>query len=357
MTEGNKDYYEQLGVESGATAEEIKKAYRELARQYHPDANPGDPTAAEKFREVVEAHVVLSDPALRAQYDKSRQPGSAALLEDILENLDPTKLQTNVSVDERINNWLKNRSNPSAAPKPNYENPWESSDSQSTAPAPVSPAPTSSPAATPSPAPTPSPAATGASATNVTLGGESPSSPGATRSRAGTGTGAGLAGVSAAAFAADALTDAVAATAVPSYQPSLSTTPPAPAQVAAANPSSSTPPPGIAPPPPTAPALTASAHPSLSEQSTATRPDFTPVVQACANLMGTTAHGIISTGWSAVCSLIDPSCGGGQTFDTTCTQVFEATKATGEALYSFFQATRQYHAQRNAQLAYAARAR
>lgn len=103
----------------------------------------------------------------------------------------------------------------------------------------------------------------------------------------------------------------------------------------------------------TAAALTAPAQPSLSEQSTATRPDFTPVVQACANLIGTTAHGIISTGWSAVCSLIDPSCGGGQSFDTTCTQVFEATKATGEALYSFFQATRQYHAQRNAQLAYA----
>jgi hypothetical protein len=73
--------------------------------------------------------------------------------------------------------------------------------------------------------------------------------------------------------------------------------------------------------------------------------------------MGTTAHGIFRTGWSAMCDLIDPSCGGGQTFDTTCTQVFEATKATGEALYSFFQATRQYHAQRNAKLAYAARAR
>jgi hypothetical protein len=77
-------------------------------------------------------------------------------------------------------------------------------------------------------------------------------------------------------------------------------------------------------------------------------PDFKPVIEACANLIGTTARGIVSTGWSAVCSLIDPSCGGGQSFDTTCTQVFAATKATGEALYSFFQATRQYQAQRNA---------
>lgn len=103
----------------------------------------------------------------------------------------------------------------------------------------------------------------------------------------------------------------------------------------------------------TAAALTASAQASFSQQPTAEMPSFKPVVQAFANLMGTTAHGIVSTGWSAMCGLIDPSCGGGQSFDTTCTQVFDATKATGEALYSFFQATRQYHAQRNAQLAYA----
>ena len=197
------------------------------------------------------------------------------------------------------------------------------------------------------PEPAPSPAATGAFATNVTLEGESPSSSGATK-----GTGAGL-GVAAAAavLAANTLAGAVPQAA---YQPSLSTTPPAPAQVAAANPSSSTPPPGIAnTPPQVAPALTAPAQTSFSQQPTAERPDFTPVVQAFANLMGTTARGIVSTGWSAVCSLIDPNIGGGQTFDTTCTQVFEATKATGKALYSFFQATRQYHAQRNAQLAYA----
>jgi hypothetical protein len=54
-----------------------------------------------------------------------------------------------------------------------------------------------------------------------------------------------------------------------------------------------------------------------------------------------------------MCDLINPSGGGGPSFETTCTQVFEATKATGKALYSFFQATRQYQGQRNAQLAYA----
>ena len=195
------------------------------------------------------------------------------------------------------------------------------------------------------PEPAPSPATTGAFATNVTLEGESPSSSGATRSRAGTG--AGLAGTAAAAFAADALAGAVPQAA---YQHSPSAhVPPAMVATAPAAQNTSAPPLGIAnTPPPAAPALTAPAQPSLSEQSTATRPDFTPVVQACANLIGTTAHGIVSTGWSAVCSLIDPSCGGGQSFDTTCKQVFDATKATGEALYSFFQATRQYHAQRNA---------
>jgi hypothetical protein len=82
-------------------------------------------------------------------------------------------------------------------------------------------------------------------------------------------------------------------------------------------------------------------------------PSFKPVIEACANWIGTTARGIVSTGWSAICDIITPNGGGGQSFDTTCTQVFAATKATGEALYSFFQATRQYQAQRNAQFAYA----
>ncbi|HMA81409.1 MAG TPA: molecular chaperone DnaJ [Candidatus Binatia bacterium] len=65
-----KDYYELLGVGRGAGEEEIKKAYRKLALQHHPDRNPGDKQAEEKFKEVSEAYSVLSDPQKRAQYDQ-----------------------------------------------------------------------------------------------------------------------------------------------------------------------------------------------------------------------------------------------------------------------------------------------
>ncbi len=65
-----RDYYEVLGVSKGATADEIKKAYRKMAIKYHPDKNPGDKDAEEKFKEAAEAYDVLSDADKRAKYDQ-----------------------------------------------------------------------------------------------------------------------------------------------------------------------------------------------------------------------------------------------------------------------------------------------
>jgi molecular chaperone DnaJ len=67
---GKRDYYELLGIVRSAGEDEVKKAYRKLALQYHPDRNPGDKQAEERFKEVSEAYQVLSDPQKRAQYDK-----------------------------------------------------------------------------------------------------------------------------------------------------------------------------------------------------------------------------------------------------------------------------------------------
>src|SRR5215468_9303263 len=65
-----RDHYEVLGVAKNASEADVKKAYRKLARQYHPDRNPGDKTAAAKFKEVQDAYDVLSDKSKRAQYDQ-----------------------------------------------------------------------------------------------------------------------------------------------------------------------------------------------------------------------------------------------------------------------------------------------
>ena len=70
-----RDYYEVLGVSKGASADEIKKAYRKLAVKYHPDKNPGDKEAEEKFKEAAEAYSVLCDPDKKARYDQFGHAG------------------------------------------------------------------------------------------------------------------------------------------------------------------------------------------------------------------------------------------------------------------------------------------
>jgi molecular chaperone DnaJ len=75
MAESKRDYYEVLGVSKGASDDEIKKAYRKLAKKYHPDMNPGDKEAEAKFKEVNEAYSVLSDEQKRARYDQFGHAG------------------------------------------------------------------------------------------------------------------------------------------------------------------------------------------------------------------------------------------------------------------------------------------
>lgn len=65
-----RDFYEILGVSKSASADEIKKAYRKVAMQYHPDRNPGDKAAEEKFKEAAEAYEILSDTDKKAKYDR-----------------------------------------------------------------------------------------------------------------------------------------------------------------------------------------------------------------------------------------------------------------------------------------------
>ena len=70
MADNKRDYYEVLGVDKSASDDVIKKAYRKLAKQYHPDLNPGDKNAEAKFKEVNEAYEVLSDKDKKVRYDQ-----------------------------------------------------------------------------------------------------------------------------------------------------------------------------------------------------------------------------------------------------------------------------------------------
>lgn len=78
LHDNGKDYYAILGVSPGAPDEELKRAYRRLALQYHPDKNPGNPKAEERFKEISEAYAVLADQAKRRQYDAFRQAQAGA---------------------------------------------------------------------------------------------------------------------------------------------------------------------------------------------------------------------------------------------------------------------------------------
>ncbi len=74
----DKDFYKVLGVDKDVSAADLKKTYRKLARQYHPDSNPGDAKAEAKFKEISEAYAVLNDPEQREEYDQIRAMGSGA---------------------------------------------------------------------------------------------------------------------------------------------------------------------------------------------------------------------------------------------------------------------------------------
>src|SRR6266487_729350 len=71
-----RDYYGLMGLDPDATEEEIRKAYRRLALQWHPDRNPDNPQAADRFKEISEAYAVLIDPAKRHTYDRARAAGA-----------------------------------------------------------------------------------------------------------------------------------------------------------------------------------------------------------------------------------------------------------------------------------------
>ena len=96
----DRDYYRVMGLSAEATDDELRKTYRRLVLRWHPDRNPGDPRAAERFREISEAYAVLIDPAKRRQYDESRRLGAGGRFnyrqEDIFRDLFANPAASNV---------------------------------------------------------------------------------------------------------------------------------------------------------------------------------------------------------------------------------------------------------------------
>ena len=84
MAEAKRDYYEVLGVSKDVDEATLKKAYRKVAKKYHPDMNPGDAEAEKKFKEASEAYAILSDPEKRRQYVKVEQEEPADMAALIL---------------------------------------------------------------------------------------------------------------------------------------------------------------------------------------------------------------------------------------------------------------------------------
>ena len=104
-----KDYYSVLGVDKSASLKDIKTAYRKLARKYHPDVNPDDKTAEEKFKEISEAYAVLSDPEKRKQYDTFGSAGfhQRYSQEDIFRNFDLDAILGFLAKLKITDRWLK----------------------------------------------------------------------------------------------------------------------------------------------------------------------------------------------------------------------------------------------------------